>query len=50
MGLIEGVVGRAHEGAGLNVFEAHGFAENFEFGEFVGVDVAEDREMFTGGL
>src|SRR6266478_2956520 len=33
-GLIEGVVGRAHQRAGFDVLEAHGFTEHFVFGEF----------------
>ena len=41
-GLLEGMVGGADEGAGFDVFEAHGFAQDFELGEFVGVNVADD--------
>ena len=48
--LVEGVVGRADQGSGFDVLEAHGFAEDLIFGKFVGVDVADDREMFSRGL
>jgi hypothetical protein len=48
--LVEGVVGRAHERASLDVLEAHGFSENFVLGEFIGVDVADDGQVLAGGL
>jgi hypothetical protein len=49
-GLLEGVVGGADQRAGFHMLEAHGFAEDFEFGELVGVNVAHDGQMIFGGL
>jgi len=40
--LIEGMVGRAHQRASFHVFEAHSFAEEFVFGEFIGMNVPND--------
>src|SRR5467141_1977501 len=48
--LVEGVVGRANEGAGFDVLEAHGFTKNFVFGKFVGMSVSGDRQMLQRGL
>src|SRR6266481_7028237 len=50
LSLVESVVGRADQGAGFDVLEAHGFAQDLELGKFIGVDVAHDREMFSRGL
>src|SRR6266852_6251532 len=49
-GLVEGVVGRAHQRPGFNVFEAHRFAQYFVFGEFAGMRVANDGQMFASRL
>jgi hypothetical protein len=49
-GLLERVIRRANERAGLDVLEAHGFAQDFEFGEFVGMNVADDGQMLACGL
>ena len=48
--LFEGVVGRANQRAGLDVFDAHGFAEALEFGELVGMHVALDGQVLGRGL
>ncbi len=45
--LIEGVVGRAHERAGLDVLETHLFAEALVLREFIGVDETNDRQMIA---
>ena len=44
--LLEGVVGRPHQGARFDVFEAHFLAQALEFGKFVRMDKAVDRKMF----
>lgn len=49
-GLLEGVIGRADERAGFDVFEAHGFAADLEFGELAGMNVADDGQMIARGL
>jgi hypothetical protein len=36
------VVGRAHQRAGFDVPEAHGFPQHFVVGEFIGMHVAND--------
>ena len=46
-GLFEGVVGGTDKRASFDVLEAHGFAEHFEFGEFVGMDVPRYGEMIA---
>ena len=48
--LFKGVVGRANQRPGLDVFDAHGFAEALEFGELVGMNVALDGQVFGRGL
>lgn len=48
--LVEGVVGRADERAGLDVFEAHPLAKGFIFGEFVRVNKTDYRKMFASRL
>ena len=48
--MFERVIRRTHERPCFDVFETHGFAEDFEFGELVGVNVADDGEMVAGGL
>ena len=49
-GLIERVVGRADERAGLHVLETHLFAEPFVFRKFLRVDKANYGKMFTRRL
>jgi len=44
------VVAGADEGAGLDVFEAEGFAEAFVSGELVGADPSGDGQVVAGGL
>ena len=48
--LFKGVIGRANERPGLDVFEAEGFAETLEFGELVGMNVTHDGQMVGRGL
>jgi Periplasmic binding protein len=48
--LIEGVVGRADQRAGLHVLEAHLFAQPLELGELVRVNEPDDREMIARRL
>ena len=49
-GLLEGVVGRADERAGFDVFEAHRLAGDLICAELVGMDVTDDWKMITRGL
>src|SRR6266567_5487223 len=49
-GLVERVIGGAHQRAGLNVLEAHVFPEHFVFGEFIRMHVPNDRQMLASGL
>ena len=48
--LIEGVVGRADQRAGLHVLEAHLFPQALEPGELVRVNEPDDREMIARRL
>ena len=48
--LIEGVVGRADQRAGLHVLKAHLFAQPLELGELVRVNEPDDREMIARRL
>lgn len=48
--LSEGVVGGANQRPGLDVFDAHGFAEALEFGELVGMHVALNGQVLGRGL
>ena len=48
--MLEGVIGRTHQRASFDVFEAHSFAEDFEFCKFVRMDIADDGQMFARGL
>ena len=48
--MVEGVVGRANERARFNMLETHLLAQNFKFGKFIRVDVANYREMFARRL
>ena len=44
--LFEGVIRGANQRAGFHVLESHLFAEALEFGEFIRMDVALDRQVF----
>ena len=48
--LLEGVVGGTHQRAGLDVPQAHLFAQGLVLREFVGVDVTNDWQVLAGGL
>ena len=48
--LFKGVIRRAHQRTRLDMREAHLLALFFIFGEFIGVDVSHDGQMFACGL
>src|SRR5262249_48263677 len=49
-GLVESVIRRTHERAGFDVLEAHLFTGHLVFAKFVGMNVADDWQMFARRL
>ena len=49
-GLVERMVRRANQRAGLDMLEAHPLTEALAFGKFVGMHEANDGKMFARGL
>ncbi len=48
--LIKGVVGGTNERSGFDVLETHLLAKNLVIGKFIGMDVANDGQVFACGL